>query len=389
MLRKILIGLAILVVLLVAGGALLYLKLQPGIRAAEARAEKLEKILQPRLIKGKGSFERHIFYTGEGLGNISQIQAGWPAVLEGAEITVVGDHGADFIDSTGQKKKQVRFSIEQLCPVALARMSPAGDYGYLTRDESWAEPVALFDKEGKVSWRSEGTWAGVDDSVPGDVYGDGRLSVVMGLNGGGGLVLLDSQGHTLWKKEESNVWHVETLDTNGNGRREILHSNAKGQLLVRNTNGDVISQYLPGSYVSQFALTHWGKEAEPTHIIVPTTVNRDGCCKPVLVVLDAKGKTVAERESPFGDLLYRTAATPVQFGKDAEYFAVLQSNFARERSTLLLYDKGGQIVYEEILGESCLGIVALPQARGERLLVGCAAKIWEYSPVSQINSAVK
>jgi hypothetical protein len=158
---------------------------------------------------------------------------------------------------------------------------------------------------------------------------------------------------------------------------------------VRNANGDVIAQYLPGSYVSRFALIRWGEEARPTHILVPTTKSREGCCKPVFVVLDANGKTVAERESPLGDLLNRTGATPVRFGKGAEYFAVLQNSFAKERSMLLLYDNDGQIAYQEILNETCLGITTLPKKDAEQLLVGCAATIWEYSPVLQTSSAMK
>jgi len=389
MLRTILIGFAILLLLLVGAGAFLYHKIEPSIRQAEARDEAKQKMLQPRLIKGEGNFERRAFYTSEGLGNVSQIRMGWPADREGADIAVVGSQGADFVDSTGQIKKKVRFSIEQLCPVAVARIDPSGEYGYLTRDESWAVPATLFDKEGHVSWRSNGSWPGVDDSAPGDVYGDGKLSVVIGFNGGGGLTLFDGQGKRLWKKEEANVWHVETLDTNGDGREEILNSNSRGQLLVRNANGDVIAQYLPGFYVSHFALTRWGEEVRPTHILVPTMVAQEGCCKPVLVVLDVNGKTVAELESPLGDLLDRSAAIPIRFGKGAEYFAVLQNNFAKERSMLLLYDKAGQIAYQEILGESCHGMAALPKKDGERLLVGCAAKIWEYSPVLLTNTTSK
>jgi len=386
MLRKILIGFTALLLLLVGTGVFLYYKIQPSIREAEARAEAEEKQLQPRLLKGEQDFERRVFYTSTGLSNISQIRMGWPADREGADILVVGSHGADFIDFAGQIKKQVRFSIEQHSPVVVARMSQSGEYGYLTRHESWAVPAMLFDKEGRVSWRSEGTWPGVDDSVPGDLYGDGKLSVVIGFNGGGGVALFDVQGKRLWKKEERNVWHVETLDTNGDGREEILHSNAKGQLLVRNPNGDVIAQFLPGFYVSDFALTRWGEETRPTHILVPTTEARDGCCKPVLVVLDSNGKTVAQLESPLGNLLNTSAATPVHFGRRTEYFAVLQNNFAKERSMLLLYDKAGQIAYQEILGESCQGIATLTVPDAEMLLVGCAGKIWEYSPVPKSGS---
>jgi len=363
MLRKMLIGFAILLLLLVAAGTFLYFKIQPSLRAAEARDVEEQKILLPRAIRGEGNFDKRAFYTSDGLGNISQIRVGWPADREGADIAMVGSQGADFIDSTGQLKKQVRFSIEQRCPVAVARLGASGEYGYLTRDESWAVPATLFDKAGHVSWSSDKNWPGVDDSVPGNLLEDGSLSVVMGLNGGGGLVLLDSRGQRLWKKEEHNVWHVETMDTNGDGREEILHSNAKGQLFVRNANGDVIAQYLAGFYVSEFVLTRWEEEVRPTHILVPTTKRQDGCCKPVFVVLDASGKTVAERESPLGDLLNRIGATPVRFGKGAEYFAVLQNSFAKKRSMLLLYDKNGQIVYQEILGETCLGITALPKKK--------------------------
>jgi len=233
---------------------------------------------------------------------------------------------------------------------------------------------------------ASGFLVGVDDSVSGDIYGDGKLSMVIGLNGRGGLVLVNREGRTVWKKKEGNVWHVETMDTNGDGRDEILHSNAPGQLLVRNANGDVIAEYLPGHYIADFTLTRWAEEQRPTHILVPTTEGREGSSKSIFVVLDAKGKTVAQLESPLDDLLNKTKGTSVRYGKGAEYFAVLQNNSAWERSMLLLYDKDGQIVYQEILGDSCLGIAAVPQEDAERLLIGCAGRIWEYSPVPQTNA---
>ncbi len=389
MLRKILIGLAALLLVVVGAGVFLYYKIQPSIQETEARAEEEEKLLRPRILTGEQDFERRVFYASDGISSISQILMGWPADREGADIAVVGSRGADFIDLAGRFKKQVRFSTEQWSPVVVARTSASGEYGYLTRDESWSTPAMLFDKEGRVSWRSEGTLAGVDDSVPADLFGDGKLSVVIGFNGWGGIALFDGQGKRLWKKQEWNVWHVETLDTNGDGREEILHSNAKGQLLVRNANGDVIAQFLPDFYVSNFAVTRWGEEMRPTHILVPTTEARDGCCKPVLVVLDANGRSVAKLGSPLGNLFNQSAATPVQFGRPTQHFAVLQNNFAKKRSMVLLYDKAGQIAYQEILGESCLGIATLTVPDAEMLLVGCNAKIWEYSRVLQSNSAMK
>jgi hypothetical protein len=376
-----------MLLLLLAGvGVFLYHNFKMSIREAEARAETQRRMLQPRLISGQAHFQRRVFYSGEGLGNISQICVGWPADREGTDIAVVGNEGAHFVDSDGQIKRRVRFSIQQWCPIEVARTAPTGEYGYLTRDESWADPATLFDKEGRVSWRSSGTWSNVDDSAPGDVLGDGKLTVVIGFNGIGGLALLDGQGKRLWKKEEANVWHVETLDTNDDGRDEILHTNAKGQLLVRNENGDVIAHYLPGVYVSDFVITRWGEEAKPSHILIPISESHGGCCNPELVLLDSKGTKVREFQSPLGDLLTSMSATPVRFGKKHEYFAVLKNEFSVGRSMLTLYDKDGEIVYQEILGESCLGIAALPRKDGEWLLVGCAAKIWEYSQVPTSTS---
>jgi len=380
MLRKILIGFAILLPLLVGAGVYLYHKIQPILREAKAR----QKMLQPRLVKGEGKFERRVFYTGEGLGEISQIRVGWPADREGADIAAVGGQGADFLDLAGLVKKKVRFSIAQRCPVTIARIDATGEYGYLTRHESWAVPATLFDKGGQVAWNSK-SGPGVDDSAPGDATGDGKLSVVIGFNGSGGVALLDGHGETLWNKKEGNVWHVEMLDTNGDGHEEILHSNAGGQLVVRNGNGDVIARYLPNFYVDYFALTRWGEEARPSHILVRASESHEGCCKRTLIVLDARGKKVTELESPMGDLFTEFSATPVRFGEGVEYFAVLEATAGG--SMLLLYGKNGQIAYQEILGDACLGVAALSGKNGEGLLVGCTAKIWEYAPVPPTKTA--
>jgi hypothetical protein len=388
MLRKILIGVAILLLLIVGAGAFLYHYVQKDSRESEAQVEARQKMLQPRLISGEGNFERHTFYSDDGLGNVSQINVGWPADREGADIAVVGSHGADFIDSSGQMKKQVRFSINQYSPVVVARTGSSGEYGFLTRDQSWSAPATLFDNQGHVSWQSK-DWPGVDDSAAGDVLGNGQLSIVVGFNAAGGLALFDGQGKKLWNKAEGNVWHVEMLDTNGDGRDEVLHSDAKGQLLVRNEKGDVISRYLPGTYVSFFALTGWGGEKRPSHILIPVSKGSEGQEKPAFVLLEANGNKTIELDSPLGNLFTRVGAAPIRFGKGIRHFAVLENYSPSDRSMLVLYTEDGQIVYQEILGESCLGVAALPTGAGKRLLVGCDSKILEYSPVLPTNSSVK
>jgi hypothetical protein len=131
-------------------------------------------------------------------------------------------------------------------------------------------------------------------------------------------------------------------------------------------------------------LTVGASELYPNHILVPTSESGDGCCKPIFMLLDEKGEKVAELESPLGDLFNQMNALPIQFGNGAKYFAVLENRL--ERSMLLLYGEGGKIVYQEILDEPCLGMAAHPRKDGERLLVGCTGKIWEYYPVLPANT---
>jgi hypothetical protein len=383
MLRKIGIGLGILILLLICAGIGLYLRIRPIIREMEAESQVVGKTLQPRVVAGSGRFQKRIFYNGNELGTISQIDIGWPANREDADLALVGDGGTDFVDFAGHAKKQTRFSIRQYCPVVVARIDSSGNYGYLTRDESWACPVTFFDREGRVTWRSGGASQGVDDSVSGDVGGDGQLSVAVGFNGSSGVSLLDGQGRTQWTKEDANVWHVEMLDINGDRHDKILHSNAKGQLLVRNENGEVIAHYLPDYYVSHFSLARWGDETRPTHIVVPVSRLRQGCCESGLVVLDAKGKPVVELDSPMGNLFTSTNATTVRFGrKGPGYFAVLSSR--SQRSMLILYGEDRKAAYQEIIGEACQSLADLPVPDGERLLVGCTGEVWEFSPTPAV-----
>lgn len=377
MLRKILIAVALLIIVLVGVGIYLIHRLDSEM--AQRSREALEK-LQPRVITGAGQFDKSSFYTGPDLGEITQILVGWPADREGAALTVIGNKGAHFLDVRAGLKMQIQFSKYVPCSVEAVRVDARGDYGFLTRDQSWATDVIFFDKTGQERWSYPGGFLnGIDDSVMGDLGGDGKSKVVVGFNGNGGLVVLDGEGKKVWKKGEGNVWHVETLDTKGDGRKQILHTNAEGQLLVRDASGEVIAHYLSNHYVSHFALTRWGNELQPSHILVPTKESGVECCKHVFLVLDEEGRIVAHLDAPLGDLMRETKGTPVHYAKNIEYYSVLQSGKFVKRSMLSLYDHEGKIAYQEILGDDCIGIATLPGELGDRLLVGCSGKVWEYS----------
>jgi hypothetical protein len=380
-LKKILLGSALLVIALIGAASYLIHRLYSQLE----REQQVElQALQPQVVRGAAEFQSHEFYKSDGLGNISQIKIGWPANLEGASIAVVGDNGADFLDDDRALKKHVEFSAKLFCPIEIAPLDKDGGYGYLTRDEGWSTNPTLFGKTGEVLWDYPGgTLSSVDDSAAGDIVGSGRSEVVIGLNGMGGIILVNDQGRKIWQKAESNVWHVETLDANGDGRKEIIHSNARGELLVRNSTGEVVAHYLPQNYVTDFILTKWGEESEPEHLLVPTKGYRDGCCKPFFALLDARGTALTELDSPYGKKLSLISATPVRFSNGRDYFAVLQTKGTLQRSALLLYNSSGQIAYQELLRETCRGLAALPSTGRASLLVGCAGKVLEFTPTTK------
>lgn len=382
MAKKILIAIAILL-LIVASTGIYLIHRYDSVTERDA-AEDLQK-LQPRVITGDGQFKKAAFYAGSNLGAITQILAGWPASREGATLTIIGNEGAHFLDSNAQLKAAIRFSRYVRCEVEAVRLNETGDYGFLTRHQSWVADAILFDKAGPEIWRyPSGIAKSIDDSAMGDIGSDGKSRVVIGFNGHGGVVLTDISGKKIWQKTDGNVWHVETLDTRGDGHREILNSNARGQLLVRDANGDVLAHYLSGQYVSDFSLTRWGRESQPTHILIPGKADAGSCCRPIFLVLDAGGKTVATLDAPPGDWIHRTKGTSVNYGKGAEFYAVLQTGVLH-RSVLSFYDHEGGIAYQEVLDDNCLGITSLPRNSTDRLLVGCKGKVWEYSPMAEAN----
>jgi hypothetical protein len=375
MLRKILLILGVLILALIVVGAYAFHRIES--RLARDSQEQLKQ-LEPHVMAGGGLFKKSTFYKGEGFGEATEILVGWPADREGADLMIVGNRGAHFLDKSGLLKKQVRFSKDLRCQVAVTRLNASGDYGFLTRNESWAVGATLLDNQGQPRWSYPG---GIDDSVGDDLDGKGNLQVVIGFNGGGGIVLVDGEGKKIWQKPEANVWHVEILDTNRDGRKQILHTNARGRLLVRDSSGEIIKQYLPDHYVSDFSLTRWGTESQVDHILIPAKEAGVGCCKPILLVLEAGGTTVTRFDTPLGDLMHWTQGTPVHFSKEGAYYAVLQTNSPLKRSMLFLYDAGGKIAYQEILADACSGIASMPEKTGDRLLVGCSNDILEYSPI--------
>ena len=112
--RKILVSLVLLIIPVTIAGAHSVYRIDSRL----ARESEVElKKLRPRVAIAPEMFKKSTFYKEEGVGEVTEILLGWPADREGAVLTVVGNHGADFLTSDGKIKKQVRFSKEIFCPI--------------------------------------------------------------------------------------------------------------------------------------------------------------------------------------------------------------------------------------------------------------------------------
>lgn len=337
------------------------------------------ELRESRVLIGRNWLGKKLFYQGNGTGRVSQILMGWPADREGADLMVAGNKGVQFLDLGGHMVKAINFSERFFSPVQVVQLDESGNFGFLTRDESWSGPVLLFDMQGQEIWSyGSRAFSGADDSVAGDIDGDGRPEfAVASLSK---IQLINRDGREIWTSQDRNIWHLEILPASGAEPGRIFHSNAGGELVVQDSQGREIAKYLPERYVGQFAITRWGTEKRATHILVPNETTSKADPRREFFVLDSHGEIVTHFESPLGALLSNLAGTSVSFSDNNSYYALLQSYRPADRSMLSLFDEKSQLAYQEVLGENCEAVASVPVKSHEALLVGCEDKIFSYFP---------
>ena len=363
--KKVLIGCAIAGILVVLGiSAALYI----AVRRLAPSTHGPKSVSKPAVLIGSGLMSKSVFARATGIGKVTDIICSKPG-----QIIAAGPSGAAVVDTiSGAVKSSVSLtgSLDNVTIVS----TPSGSSQYLNRG-SWISAAALYDGSGKVLW-TYGGLSGVDDAAAGDINGDGRLEFVVGYNGGGGVHLLDSSGRKVWVKSDGNVWHVEMVDTNGDGKLEIVHSNAGGQMTVRDAAGAVLRQSRPPTYFSHFSLCRWPGKAGSQYAL---QAGNDA-----IWVLAFDGRAAARLDAPKCGYLGAAKGVPVRLenGKP-DLFAVLVSFSNRDTSSLYVYGPDRKLVYQEVLPGECSAITALAAggSRPESLLVGGSDVILRYTMV--------
>jgi hypothetical protein len=330
------------------------------------------ELTTPGVTKGEAEFGKSLFFDRVRLGFVTDIRYRRFGGRADPLLAIVGSWGAVFTDATGHPIKVVRFRSGRPDFVRLVDMGKDGVPWFLARGQLY---VSLLDEMGNRRWTYTSYW-GINDAAVADINGDGISEIVVGLNGFGGVRLLDSQGHKVWGLyRDGNIWDVALLPGPNGGVGRIYYTESGGELKICNPEGEELIHCRPDAeYISDFELTRWGGESAPRHFVAP----RDGS----IIVFDQDGILTAKLNAPESVYLGDARATPVRFKDSSIFFATLILYRLWGRSVLYMHDARGNLVYKEIFGGPCLALEALPIGGTERLLLSGGDKVWQYAPVA-------
>jgi tetratricopeptide (TPR) repeat protein len=250
--------------------------------------------------------------------------------------------------------------------VEVADLDGDGVHEFLNRSGNW-HPAAVYAADGALRWRTP-DW-GVNQLAAGHLDGDGRLDLVVGMNGDG-LRRLDHEGRVVWELPVGTVWDVELADLDADGRDEILHSAACGGFFVRSGDGAVVSHARIDPPVPWFELTRW-RSPDGGHRLAYLRDDHVWLVRP-----DGSGSR--SLELGVDSRLGTPALAPMRLanGPAATGLALLVDFRVFDRSLLNLYDADGALFYQEVLPWSCRALeVDSRDPEADVLLLGCSGRL--------------
>ncbi|MGH7194546.1 MAG: FG-GAP repeat domain-containing protein [Candidatus Saccharimonadales bacterium] len=363
----------VVLVVAIAGAALFTLvaavvlgwKLWAGMSGVSAVPPALKR---PAVLFGGGKLQKSQILNDPSFGSITDIILNPSA---DSSLGVAGTGGAVFLDSAGAVTSRVSFA-GQFSPVQFVDVTGDSVWEFLDRGGHGWSDASLLAARGKVLW-TYGGMPGVDDMASGDVDGDGILDFVVGFNGNGGIRRLDRKSKLIWQQPGGNVWHVEIADTDHDGKREILHSDAGDVIAVRGADGRLLRQIRLGAYCAHFSICQWpGLNQECILLAGDDEVK----------LYDYAGSSMAKLRAPSSGVLGFARGTAVRLREDEPaYLAVIVDFDHWNASSLYVYGPDETLVYQEVLGHSCPSLAAVPrpESGAEDLLLGGTDTLWKYT----------
>lgn len=356
---------------------LLTLFILTGISSAAFGLKKVfehESYYTPRIVTGKELLQKEQFLSNDKLIEIRSISVNTNKSNTNEELIIIGKTGALFAELNGEQKTFVSFDrrVGETVPVDV---EGDGVLEFMNRGGGW-QPVSLLDSRGRTLWiypseELSASKEAADTMAAGDIDKDGMLDFVIGMNGSGGLHVLDAKGKEMWKRDAGNVFSVEILDIDKDGSPEILHSDSGEGIVIRKANGDKIGAIKKMN--GHFSLLHQDNSNDEPLIIYDNHK---------LNLTDLKGNAKRIFDLPGGG--HTPQGTLVYFNginKPPHYAFIRTIQATGIRSDLTVFDSDGKLVYHEIFQASYLAIAPLRQKEKgvDTLLIGENSKVWLYN----------
>jgi hypothetical protein len=330
-------------------------------------------LTQAGVTRGESFLIKSVFLSDAAVGTVTDMILN---PLPDARLGISGTRGALFLKADATVHSQVAFSSSPGF-VQFVDVEADGVWEFLNRGGGGWQDASLIDNTGRLVWTCGGM-PGVDDMSAGDLDGDGVLDFVVGYNGSGGVRRLDKSGSQKWQVPDGNVWHVEVVDADGDGKPEIVHSNAGGDITVRDQTGRLLHRSTPGAYFSDFSLCRWPNQEGRKY---PISAEDDK-----VWIFDYDGKTIARYDAPDAGTLGHAFGTFVRLRDgDLPILAVVVAFQTWNMSILYVYGPDKKLAYQEVIADTCMSVLALPREglEIEDLLVGGTGKVWKFTAAEQ------
>ncbi len=188
------------------------------------------------VVVGEGLLKADTLFSQPKLGNITAIKILTDDSLP-TQILVVGTKGVSIINEKGDELNHIPFEYgDGYGRFGLGNVQPVFNPDrilYLNRGGGW-QPVSLFDEKGKKMWEYSGA---PNDAALIDLDSNGENEIIVGTNGGGGVIAFYQSGEEIWTTKASNAFSIAVIKENG--MNYIIHTDGE-EIVIRSVDGKLL-----------------------------------------------------------------------------------------------------------------------------------------------------
>jgi|GEM_PF-2505348 len=194
--------------------------------------------------------------NGRSTASAGELRVLWSTSIPGATCVDTWDYDGDGIDEIFVNARNSLLKVYGLDGTIKAQISfpfkpqfeighhPTGSFHILAYS-IWDYSVTVWDSSGTYLWFFP-TPYGVDGAHWGDLNGDGRDEMVVGLNGVYGLHILSDSGQALWSDMTiANVWSQAIVPATDGNAGLVFATEAAGTIRMYTAGGGFVRSFRP------------------------------------------------------------------------------------------------------------------------------------------------